>query len=257
VNILVIGESCVDTFMYGSCNRLCPEAPAPVFNPLFSTANGGMARNVLENLMSFGVECDLCTNPNWEEVTKTRFIDHNFNHMFLRVDANDNITRVRNLRDINYAKYDAIIISDYNKGFLDPEDIDYIAGQHDLVLLDTKKILEESWCKNIKFIKINNHEYKKTKHMVVENMKDKLIITKGADGCTYKDKTYDVKKVEIKDSSGAGDTFLAAFTTKYVQDGDIDEAIDFANQCATAAVQKRGVATVKLTNWQVRDEEEE
>ena len=58
--------------------------------------------------------------------------------MFLRVDANDNITRVRNLRDINYAKYDAIIISDYNKGFLDPEDIDYIAGQHDLVLLDTK-----------------------------------------------------------------------------------------------------------------------
>jgi len=42
-----------------------------------------------------------------------------------------------------------------------------------------------------------------------------------------------------------------------IKKGDIDEAIDFANQCATAAVQKRGVATVKLTNWQVRDEEEE
>ena len=32
--ILVIGDSCTDIFIYGECNRICPEAPVPVFNPI-------------------------------------------------------------------------------------------------------------------------------------------------------------------------------------------------------------------------------
>ena len=32
--ILVIGESCLDVFHYGECERLCPEAPVPVFNSI-------------------------------------------------------------------------------------------------------------------------------------------------------------------------------------------------------------------------------
>ena len=50
VKILVIGESCRDVFIYGECNRLCPEAPVPVFNPVKSVDNGGMARNVYRNV---------------------------------------------------------------------------------------------------------------------------------------------------------------------------------------------------------------
>ena len=51
MRILVIGESCKDIFVYGKCERLCPEAPAPVLNPLFTTENGGMAMNVVKNAM--------------------------------------------------------------------------------------------------------------------------------------------------------------------------------------------------------------
>ena len=43
MSILVIGESCLDVFMYGECKRLCPEAPVPVFNPTHKVENGGMA----------------------------------------------------------------------------------------------------------------------------------------------------------------------------------------------------------------------
>ena len=52
MKILVIGDSCIDKFIYGSCERICPEAPVPVFNPLSSTENIGMAGNVKNNLES-------------------------------------------------------------------------------------------------------------------------------------------------------------------------------------------------------------
>ena len=32
-NILVVGDSCIDRFVYGTAVRLAPEAPVPVFNP--------------------------------------------------------------------------------------------------------------------------------------------------------------------------------------------------------------------------------
>ena len=32
-SILVIGDSCTDIFVYGKTDRICPEAPVPVFNP--------------------------------------------------------------------------------------------------------------------------------------------------------------------------------------------------------------------------------
>ena len=33
MKILVIGDSCHDVFVYGKCDRICPEAPVPVFTP--------------------------------------------------------------------------------------------------------------------------------------------------------------------------------------------------------------------------------
>ena len=50
--------------------------------------------------------------------------------------------------------------------------------------------------------------------------------------------------MEIKDTSGAGDTFLAALVCKYLETESIEEAIPFANSCATEAVQKKGVSIV-------------
>ena len=62
MKFLVIGDSCIDKFIYGSCERICPEAPVPVFNPLSSTENMGMAGNVKNNLEALGIECDIITN---------------------------------------------------------------------------------------------------------------------------------------------------------------------------------------------------
>ena len=50
--------------------------------------------------------------------------------------------------------------------------------------------------------------------------------------------------VEIKDTSGAGDTFLAGLVYEYLASSDIGKAIEFANKCATQVVQKKGTAKI-------------
>ena len=71
-----------------------------------------------------------------------------------------------------------------------------------------------------------------------------MIVTIGSKGCKYQDKTYPVPEVSVKDVSGDGDTFLAGLVFKYLQSNNIQQAIKFANECATQIVQKRGVATL-------------
>ena len=115
--VLVIGDGCKDIFQYGKCERLSPEAPVPVFKPLQAKSNGGMAMNVYANLMALGIQCDIITNSG---ITKTRYIDETSNQMLLRVDENDDIKPIssKDLEVIGFDEYDAIVISDYNKGFL-------------------------------------------------------------------------------------------------------------------------------------------
>ena len=40
MNVLVIGDSCTDEFVYGEINRISPEAPVPVLQPVKKTKNG-------------------------------------------------------------------------------------------------------------------------------------------------------------------------------------------------------------------------
>ena len=75
MKILVIGDSCTDVFIYGSCNRLAPEAPVPIFEPIKTVTNDGMAGNVVANLRKLGVgNVELITNR--EQITKTRYVEN-------------------------------------------------------------------------------------------------------------------------------------------------------------------------------------
>jgi bifunctional ADP-heptose synthase (sugar kinase/adenylyltransferase) len=50
MKVLVIGEICVDQFVYCEAKRLSPEAPVPVLNPVKTVKNQGMAGNTLKTL---------------------------------------------------------------------------------------------------------------------------------------------------------------------------------------------------------------
>ena len=248
-NILVIGDTCTDKFSYGNAFRLAPEAPVPVFNPVYSESNPGMAGNVVANLQALGVTT--VTLHNSENVIKTRYVDDRSGQILLRVDENDKVKRIESKvleqitnNNLYGIKLDAIIISDYDKGFLEEDDIDIICKNNSNVFIDTKKIIDE-WINYATFIKINHVEYERTeytlKHLGIE---DKLIITLSSRGCQHKGKIHPVKKVQIRDVSGAGDTFLSGLVAEYIRTNNIEQAIVFAQKCASIVVQKPGVATI-------------
>lgn len=243
--ILVIGDTCVDRFVYCHCERLCPEAPVPCLDVSHEEENWGMAGNVHRNILALDAYTDLICNPNFKSVTKTRYVDIKTNQMFIRIDSKTKIEHIDWLKDIPWAKYAAVVISDYDKGFLTAEDIEYIGRAHPLTFLDTKKVLG-TWSKTMTFIKINRKEYGLSRAFIDQDLENKIIETLGSDGCRFRQVVYRVNDVEIKNLSGAGDSFLAGLVVKYVQTGgDIGEALIAANNIATIVVQKKGVSTIK------------
>lgn len=240
--ILVIGETCRDVFVYCDSNRLCPEAPVPVLNISDQRENPGMAGNVRRNIESLsGKVVDITTNTNWYEIAKTRYVHKESNHMFFRVDTTQSIPRI-NLKDLDLS-YDLIVISDYNKGFLSEEDIEYICSNHNNVFIDTKKILGD-WVRGARYIKINDYEYQNSKSYLTKDIEEKIIHTMGGLGCEFGGKRYPTKKVEVKDLSGAGDTFMAGLVVKFIDTDDIVKSIKYANECASKVVSQKGVAVL-------------
>ena len=243
MKILVIGDSCTDIFVYGSCTRLCPEAPIPVFNPSKTITNQGMAGNVVDNLRALGVrKTELITNN--EQIIKTRYVETKSNQMLLRVDGNDKVSNSFDYRKVDFDSYDAVIVSDYDKGYLTYDNIQKIGEKSKLSFIDTKKTIGSGdYFKDYTFVKMNEEEWENciSKGAVYDEWKERLIVTMSERGCMYNNKTYSVdNSIEVRDLSGAGDTWMASFVYEYVQSGIMDKAIDTANKNATIVVQKRG-----------------
>ncbi len=249
-NVLLIGESCKDKFVYGDVDRLSPEAPIPVINPTSKILNDGMAGNVKRQFEELYNTLDFITNDS--KVTKTRYVDDSTNYILLRVDEGDDSIENINLNSLPNKIYDIIIFSDYNKGFTTTKDITDIINYYKeknnnlLTFIDTKKNFGD-WIKNIDFIKVNYKEYEKNIHFINTNnwINKKLIVTRGRFGCDYNGKNFPNKEVPIKDLSGAGDTFLSALVAHYIIGQDIDTSIEYANKVSEMAVQRKGVSLIK------------
>ena len=239
--ILIVGESCRDVFVYCDATRLAPDMPIPVLHVIDQTENPGMAKNVERNVKAIYPACDIVTNDNWREITKTRFMHDKTNHAFVRVDAGHSVGRVE-VRSLPLANYNIIAISDYDKGFLNEEDMRYICEHHDCVFVDTKKPIGE-FLANALSIKINEKEYQRS-CPVPESLRRRIIMTKAERGAQFQGVTYPVEQSEVKDASGAGDSFFAALLVGYAETGDIPDAIRFANLCASHVVQHRGVTVI-------------
>ena len=234
MKVLLIGDSCTDVFVYGDVRRLNPEAPVPILEPKREKRTEGMAWNVYNNLNALGVYVDMVTQD--EDITKTRYIHETSNQQILRLDEESEVTPLDD--EVLDGEYDALVISDYNKGFISQTKLFELCNNFDgPIFIDTKKIAIPGNA----FIKVNEYEFKKITHFIPENM----IITKGGEGTEYKGKLYPAEKVKVFDVVGAGDTFLAALTYGYLKYGSIEEAIPLANRAAAIAVSHTGTYVLK------------
>ena len=241
--ITVIGESCLDEFVYCNTNRLSPEAPVPVLVPEHTVRTSGMAGNVKRNLEVLTRATNVKLITQFETITKTRYIDEKSNHMFLRVDNKIELEPTI-VCDSFLAEHlqtqDIVIVSDYNKGFLSNEDLEFIGKHSKLSILDSKRILTKEIIDRFTWVKLNKQEAYNNSHIMDD---DNVITTLGSQGAMWNNTLYpSPTPIETIDVSGAGDTFTASFIYKYYLSNNFKRSITYANEQAGKVVQKRGVS---------------
>jgi D-beta-D-heptose 7-phosphate kinase/D-beta-D-heptose 1-phosphate adenosyltransferase len=230
--ILLIGDNCLDVYQYGTIDRLSPEAPVPVFVPTHTEEREGMAGNVFKNLEALGCDVNYLFG---ETSTKTRLIDSRSKQQIVRIDDDIISEPLVFVTDIPQV-YDAVVVSDYNKGTVSYELIEELIELSIPIFIDTKKTdlerFQGAW------VKINELEYSKIKSECTG-----LIVTRGAKGASvvHHDIECTAPNVEVSDVTGAGDTFLAALAFEYLKTKDIAQAVQFAVKASAVTVQHLGV----------------
>jgi D-beta-D-heptose 7-phosphate kinase/D-beta-D-heptose 1-phosphate adenosyltransferase len=239
--ILLIGDDCNDVYTYGHVKRISPEAPVPIFEPHYTISRDGMAGNVRKNLEALG--CDVTFLRDKDRVSeKNRLIDDRTKQQLLRVDRDvegNPITFETAIPPV----YDAVVISDYNKGTVTYELIEELAQEVAVpIFVDTKKtdLARLAGC----YIKINALE--KSRATSLPN-KDRLIVTHGAHGAIWDDWVFSAETAgDVVDVCGAGDTFLAALAYQFLVTNSMPDAVKFANKAAAITVQHVGVYAPRL-----------
>jgi D-glycero-beta-D-manno-heptose-7-phosphate kinase len=245
--ILLLGESCLDIYVFGDVARLNPEAPVPVIKKTHSIRKEGMSGNVMANLKSMLPNSDITRLHNdFGIITKTRFIDNKSKYQLLRYDTIEELKPLQ-INRLTNDSYDAIVISDYNKGFLSDDLIRYVFSnfKNSKIFVDTKREDISSYKKCV--MKINEKESNKIKF---QNRDIEIITTLGSDGCKYLKKFYPVEPVEVHDVCGAGDTFLAALVVRWLETKDMESSIKTANNCAALSVTKLGCHTLTREEYE-------
>jgi bifunctional ADP-heptose synthase (sugar kinase/adenylyltransferase) len=231
-NILLIGDNCKDIYQYGTIDRLSPEAPVPVFVPTYMETRDGMAGNVANNLEALGCHVSYL---HGETSTKTRIIDARSKQQIVRID-NDIKSATITFDTAIPNVYDAVVVSDYNKGTVSYELIEELIALSIPIFIDTKKTdlarMQGAW------VKINDLEYSK-----ITSKCTGLIVTHGAGGASvmHHDITCPAPNVEVSDVTGAGDTFLSAFAYQYINTKNLLQSTQFAIAASAVTVQHLGV----------------
>jgi len=243
MNVLIIGESCTDIFIYGHANRLSPEVPCAVLDVEDKKEYPGCASNVAANLQSLGFTDFLLSQM--EPMIKTRYVDLATHYQFLRVDETPKIKPFQLETVLPILDYhDAIVVADYGKGFMEDVTLNalsyYCKAAEVPIFIDTKKH-DLRGISDHAYVKVNKKEFDKLTH----RGSCKLIVTLGKKGAWYARTIYATKKVHVYDLMGAGDTFLATLVWAMVlKKYSVDKAIHYANSAASIVVQKIGTASV-------------
>lgn len=154
LNVLIIGDVMIDSYMWGKVNRISPEAPVPIVAVQKKEKRLGGAANVALNIQALGGNPILCSvigidyeGQNFMDLLKvqklsqkgilksrtrittekTRVIGNN--HQLMRIDeeVEEDITTAETQQLITLISYltqhekiDVIVFEDYNKGLITP-----------------------------------------------------------------------------------------------------------------------------------------
>lgn len=298
-NILVIGDIIIDHFIWGSVNRISPEAPVPVVNVTGENLLLGGAANVLNNIYALGGKATICgligqdimgdhlvgllenlgspTNglirtTDRPTTKKTRIIaQHQQVVRFDREKIGDlpsqHLDDLLGFIDRNISSFNAVIISDYNKGMISSDLMAALLGR--LKGRPEIPIIVDPKPKNIErfsgttILTPNSHEAELMSGLEITDedsltraatrIQEKLevnalLITRGEAGMALFEKgkaPFLIPTVakEVFDVTGAGDTVIASLALAGAAGLPFNEAAIVANLAAGIVVGKLGTAT--------------
>lgn len=196
--------------------------------------------------------------PHPRELIKTRIMHSETGKQFLRLDNRlkfdeGDLQRYKNKASFaNGQDFDAIIVSDYNKGLVDSFVIEKLKKVTCPIFVDTKNPDVSLWKglagKKIIF-KVNEKEWNQIKSCGLQNTFP-VVVTRGENGADYliSDMVtkFNTKSLSQGSAIGCGDVFLAAFAVKYLEsNGNVVESISYANKAARKSFEKYAVSEVR------------
>jgi D-beta-D-heptose 7-phosphate kinase/D-beta-D-heptose 1-phosphate adenosyltransferase len=253
MKVLVLGDVIIDKYIYGTSERLSPEAPVPVVKYLREVETLGGAGLVYENLKSLGVDVTLFETEQPSSI-KTRVICDG--HYVTRIDDDKSADGTSVLETIelqDFSEYEYVILSDYNKGVLDEslEIIKHINKFNCKIIVDPKEHSTHyigAW-----LVKPN---YKEFGDFGFTNWQDNIVTTNAGDNvvASIDNVVYDipVEAVEVSDVTGAGDCFLAAFVYGLTKQYTYKHCLELAIKGSREAVKHVGTHTLTVNDLEER-----
>ncbi len=297
--ILCLGDLMLDRYVYGEVERISPEAPIPVLHTQRETATLGGAGNVVRNLYALGgkvhvigatgkdgtglaiaaeldalenVFAELIDDPSRPSTLKTRYVA--VGQQLLRVDCENPKALGEDIERQVLAKLpaaiesaDAVILSDYAKGFLTPrivgEAIRAARAAGKIVVVDPKGRDFRRYG-NASYLTPNRKELAEATGKKIANVDDAaeaaaslirdfgidtVLVKLGAEGLCLVRKGdppihLQTRAREVYDVSGAGDTVISTLALALAGGYAPAEACELANLAGSIVVGKVGTATV-------------
>ncbi|OGD29699.1 hypothetical protein A2833_02570 [Candidatus Azambacteria bacterium RIFCSPHIGHO2_01_FULL_44_55] len=290
--ICVIGDLMLDHFIFGDARRISPEAPVPVVlveREIFApggagnvaaniAALGGKARvmgrigsdtaglRLMQELKQKAIECGQVLRTKQPTIQKARVIAGG--QQIVRVDYEKYKESIKAERRIliknilsGIKDWDAVIISDYAKGFITPDiarDIIKIAKKYKKPVVADVKPAIASACRNVDIMTPNFSEaqtiskttagLKEVGRIIQKRLNCNVLITQGARGMTLFNKNkisrLPAQAREVFDVAGAGDTVTAVMALALASSAKLEDAALLANRAAGIVVGKVGTAVV-------------
>ena len=288
--IVVIGDVMLDMTIIGEVSRISPEAPIQIVNVKEEFYEPGGAANVAANIASLGGEVSLFGFTGKDNNAKIlsgiltkkgikHFLDKNStttlkarikgrNQQLLRLDYEESSSKnfsseSKEIMKKEIDNADLILISDYAKGVISEDLINFLRFFDKRIIIDPKpqnlSLYSDSF-----LITPNEKEalemslQRDIQHAgrwLKEKLKCNVLVTRGERGMIlFSDKEMDIPTYakEVYDVTGAGDTANATISLCLASGASLEEAAVIANHAAGIAVGKSGTYQVKLSELEKR-----
>ena len=296
-NILCIGDMILDQYIYGHVERMSPEAPVPILSVKDENFQLGGVGNVARNISSLGgkatiisligkdssskyieklikkeknLKGDFVADEHYSTPLKMRFLNK-FTQL-LRVDKEGTISKlktsyIQKIKDKirkQIEHYDAVIISDYNKGLITKElikELVKLGKKSKRIILADPKSKDFKIYEGVDFLTPNQKELSEATNNFIDSEKEavesgkqiieqckikNVIVTRSEKGMILinnkKFTNFPTFAKEIYDVSGAGDTVIAVLAIMLASGFDIETSAFLSNHAAGIVVGKKGTA---------------